>query len=542
MELAQNFDLLSVGVVTAAIGILGFVVFFNNLRSITNRTFLVFSLLTVFYGVFNYLNYQASSPFLILWFLRITIFFAVWHAFYFLHFFLVFPKEHVQLSRWYKRFLIPVTLGTSILTLTPLVFSRIEQVAIKGSVSNPVRGPGIAVFGALVVFLVGYGIIILFKKTKNAVGLERAQFKFVSAGTFLTFSLLVVFNFVLPVIFNNLRFIPLAPVFIFPFIVATTYSIIRHRFLDVKVVATEILAFVLAITTLLEVIFAEGLFQLIFRISMFSLVLFFGILLIRSVIREVEQRKKLQVLTTELQVKNDKLVELDRLKSEFLSFASHQVKAPMTVVKGYASLIFDGTYGAVSEKIRETTEKIVASADRMIALVNNLLDLRRIQEGRMDYSFETVEARGLVSSVAEELRTLAEKKGLKFSFSCSIDGAKAKIDKQKFRQVIQNLVDNAIKYTEKGDVGVSLDYKSGDKKRVVISVSDSGIGIPDDLLPHLFQQFARGSGAAKKIQGTGLGLYIAKEIMMAHNGDITAESAGEGKGSVFKVEVPVIEG
>lgn len=147
----------------------------------------------------------------------------------------------------------------------------------------------------------------------------------------------------------------------------------------------------------------------------------------------------------------------------------------------------------------------------------------------------------VAQNVAEELKTLAEKKGLKFSFLCSVDGARAKIDKQKFRQVIENLVDNAIKYTERGEVGISLDYKKNDKSRVVIAVSDSGMGIPKDLLPHLFQQFARGSGAAKAIHGTGLGLYIAKEIMTAHNGEIRAESAGEGKGSVFRVEIPVGE-
>ena len=99
-----------------------------------------------------------------------------------------------------------------------------------------------------------------------------------------------------------------------------------------------------------------------------------------------------------------------------------------------------------------------------------------------------------------------------------------------------------LKVCKEGEIGVSLDYKKDDKNRVVIAVSDSGMGIPKDLLPHLFQQFARGSGAAKKIQGTGLGLYIAKEIMTAHKGDITAESAGEGKGSVFRVEIPTIVG
>ena len=122
----QHFDLIAVGIVTAGILILGFSIFFNNRRSITNRAFLYFALLTVAYGFFNYINYQISSIRFILFFQRLTIFFAVWHALSFFYLFYVFPQTEKTLSKIYKFGLIPVAIFTALLTLTPAVFSGIE--------------------------------------------------------------------------------------------------------------------------------------------------------------------------------------------------------------------------------------------------------------------------------------------------------------------------------------------------------------------------------------------------------------------------------
>jgi signal transduction histidine kinase len=272
----------------------------------------------------------------------------------------------------------------------------------------------------------------------------------------------------------------------------------------------------------------------------FALVHIFGILLIRSVRKEVEQRERLEVLTKELAAANERLKELDKLKSEFLSFASHQVKSPMAAVKGYATLIYDGTFGLVPDKVKEVTHKIKASADRMIALVDNLLDLRKIEEGKMEYDFVEVEVAKFVSEIVEELSPLASDKKLELSFEGEPSGIKIKADAQKLRQVIQNLIDNAAKYTQAGWVRVSVNPDQ-DKKNVLITVADSGLGISKELLPNLFQQFRRDTQHAKAIKGTGLGLYIAKEIVTAHSGEIWAESEGEGKGSRFFVKVPILQ-
>ena len=297
---------------------------------------------------------------------------------------------------------------------------------------------------------------------------------------------------------------------------------------DIKIIVTELLTFTIWVFLLMRVLLAETWRAGIIDGSLFVFVIIFGILLIRSVIKEVEQREKLEVL-------NKKLEELNRLKSEFLSFASHQVKAPMTIVKGFAQLIYEGAYGAIPDKVKETSKKIINSANKMIALVENLLDLRKIEEGKMEFNFTEVEINKLVSGTIEELRPMAQDKNLDLTFTGLANEIKIKADSQKLSQVFQNFIDNAIKYTDEGWVKVKVEEKGNS---VLISVSDSGRGLSRELRPHLFEQFSRDSEMAKEIQGTGLGLYIAKQIVEAHHGKIWAESEGEGKGTTFYVEMP----
>ncbi len=246
-------------------------------------------------------------------------------------------------------------------------------------------------------------------------------------------------------------------------------------------------------------------------------------------------------LYQELKVANEKLKELDKLKSEFLSFASHQVKAPMAVVKGYAEIIRDGQLGAIPDKVKEMTEKIINSANRLIDLVNNLLDMRKAEEGKMNYTFEDVDLIKMTKEIVDELHGLAVKKGLDLSLDVRIQSAKIKADAQKFKQTILNFVDNSIKYTPAGWVKVTINNDAKTPGNILIAVTDSGLGISDELLPKLFQQFSRDKGeTGKKILGTGLGLFIAKKIIEDHGGKVWAESAGEGKGSQFYVSIKSI--
>ncbi len=248
--------------------------------------------------------------------------------------------------------------------------------------------------------------------------------------------------------------------------------------------------------------------------------------------REVEQATK------ELRAANEKLKKLDQAKSEFISIASHQLRTPLTVVKGYVSMILEGSYGDISSTEKEPLEKVFESNERLIQLVENLLNISRIESGRLQFSFEHMQLERIVESVIDELSGTAKKKGLRLKYDKPAKPLpKVKIDEEKIRQVAINLIDNAIKYTNKGSVNVGLKHVND---YIHFCVRDSGMGIGKNDLPNLFKKFSRGSDISLvNPGGTGLGLYVAKTMVEAHHGRIWAESEGEGKGTEFCFTLPI---
>jgi signal transduction histidine kinase len=290
------------------------------------------------------------------------------------------------------------------------------------------------------------------------------------------------------------------------------------------------------------------------------MVLIFSIFLIQSVQKEVKQREQLQILDEKLETANVQLEELNRFKSQLLSLASHQIRSPLAAIKGFGSLLIQGAYGPISDSIKATIEKMNRSTEGLLDLINTLLDMRKVEEGKMEYQFVRADLNAIIANVMETLRPLADAKKLEFSFSLPEKTVLVNADPEKFKQVIQNLVDNAIKYTATGFVhvelkispvdmagsppptsiqGIPLPPNAGHGGHAIISVSDSGYGIPAPLLPHIFEEFIRDERVKKQVLGTGLGLYIARKIAEAHNGTIQAESTGEGKGSTFHVTIPL---
>lgn len=531
-----HLDLLSVGIASAAIGVLGFIVFLNDRTSATHRIFFVLSILTIIWSAFNYSIYQSTNPSLAIWLLRVSTFFGFLHAFSTFLFSFIFPATVMPIfPRWIKFIAIPLTCITAVLLLTPFIFTRALSFE-NGRLANVQNGPAIPLFGLLSVFFVVAGLVILFKKAKRSQGIEHRQITYIFIGSLITYELIVIFNLIFPVVFKDSRFITLGAVFVFPFIVFTAYAIIKHHLLHIKVIATEILSFLLLITSFFEVVLSDTVGKIIFRVILFSALFVVSFFLIRSVRKEVEQREKLQVLTGQLELANKELSRLDQAKSEFLSIASHQLRTPLTAIKGYSSMLLDGTFGPIGGKIKEGVEKVYASTERMVALVNDLLDTSRLDSGRMLFAFVETDLGEAVKSVCDELMPKRKEKGL--AIACAVAPAVPKVfvDQMKIRQVLVNFLDNALKYSDTGTVEAKLEQKNDE---LIFSVHDNGWGMTTEEIGFLFKKFSRGSGEQSKIKGTGLGLYVARRLAEAHGGRVWAESPGKGQGSTFLLALKV---
>jgi len=271
-------------------------------------------------------------------------------------------------------------------------------------------------------------------------------------------------------------------------------------------------------------------------------------------------KREVAVATADLRAANEKLKKLDAAKSEFISIASHQLRTPLTAIKGYISMVIDGDFGTVSETARQSLEKIFESNERLIRLVENLLNISRIESGRLQFNYGQVQMEKMIESVVYELGPAAKKKDLNLVYNRPKKlTPKVKIDEEKIRQVVMNLTDNAIKYTNAGEVVLGLEYVPPEKawlKPISVanagmpgryengfieySVTDSGMGVSQNDLPNLFQKFSRGTGTSLvHTEGTGLGLYVARQMVEMHHGQIWAESLGESQGSKFAFRLPV---
>lgn len=540
MNLFSNLDLLSVGIIIASIGMLGFVVFFNNSKSITSKSFLAFCLLTISWGSLNYLTYQVTNPEIGLWLLRLSIFTAVWHSLFLFQLLYVFPKDTLVFPKIYTNVLLPVVTIISLLNLSPFTFKKIAEISSSGQITKIENGIGIIFFSTLVFSLVISSIFIFIKKLKTGDREQKKQIKPMLIGIISTFTLILLFNFIFPAFLSNSKFIIFGAFFVFPFITGTAYSIFKHRLLNIKVISTEILVFSLAIVILLDVVTSQDILSLSFRLFIFMLVIGVGITLVKSVIREVKQREQLEILDKELGEANEKLKSLDLARAEFISIASHQLRTPPATVKWYLSSIIDGDYGKLTKKVTDQLKKTQTTNNHLISLIEDMLNVSRIERGKMEFLFAPTNVEELAKFAYEQLIPMAGDKNLELIYEApKTTLPEIMADKEKLRQVMNNLIDNAIKYTKTGKVTVLLKKSGAD---ILFKVTDSGKGINETDKAAIFQKYTRGKESIKQSAGLGLGLYVAKIIIDQHKGKIWAESEGEGKGSSFCFTIPINNG
>lgn len=225
-------------------------------------------------------------------------------------------------------------------------------------------------------------------------------------------------------------------------------------------------------------------------------------------------------------------------KTEFISTASHEMRTPVTAIDGYLSLIANPATATIDERAQNYVTKARKSTKHLSQLFQDLLDTAKSDENQLKFNLEPIDVIEITKRATEELVPTASAKGLSLTFSNNQHPQPnflVKADQSRFLEILHNLIDNAIKYTNQGSITLSV---TGDANKVTITISDTGIGIKESELPHLFQKFSRiDNSDTREIGGTGLGLYIVKQLAEKMNGRVTVQST-YGKGSSFIVEFP----
>ena len=246
--------------------------------------------------------------------------------------------------------------------------------------------------------------------------------------------------------------------------------------------------------------------------------------------------KKVVKRTIELQQANIKLKELDELKSMFLASMSHELRTPLNSIIGFTGWLLMGMEGEINEEQEKQLGMVKHSANHLLDLINGILDISKIEAGKVDLSIETFSIAEVVDNIIDSILPLANDKGLELIHNIP-EGLVICSDKQRVKQIVMNLIANAIKFTDQGYI--KIDVKSLNNTNLEIIVSDSGIGMKKEDIEKLFRPFQQiDMSSTKKHEGTGLGLYLCKKLLNLLHGNISVKSQF-GKGSEFKIIIPI---
>ena len=525
---------LLVGGIIAIIG--GFVVYLNNRNRPDNKAWLFLTLSTAVWS-FGYFGMTVSPTHKLAFFFNDLLHIAA----------ILIPIAYLLLvliiTKFWKyyqsTFYIILAIGFSFLFITGselFVTDVVQKVSFNFA---PVPGKLYILFFVYFVTVITYGIILCLLKIREVKN-RNEKFRFLYLILFTLSASIGGGSVFLTTFFPT---IPPYPIFLFSiYPLISGYGILRHQLFETKLVTTHAITFTLWMVILVRIFFSNSQSDLVINTSFFILAVFFGILLIRNIMKEIRTKEELAKVNDTLIKKN---IELDRIsaeKTEFVSLASHQIRAPLTSLRGYISLLRDEDLGPVSPEAKDALNIMDTSCTTLATVVNDYLDVSRIEQGRMHFDFSDLDIRDLLNECVSELTPSFNKKGLTCVNNIPVRNGSddieylVRVDRSKLKQVIMNIIDNAIKYTPKGNVSITACKK--DAHIVRIEIQDTGLGIAPEVMPKLFVKFSRAPDASEaNILGTGLGLFIARSFIEAHEGKIWAESQGLGKGSLFVIEL-----
>ena len=248
-------------------------------------------------------------------------------------------------------------------------------------------------------------------------------------------------------------------------------------------------------------------------------------------------KEKVAGATEKLRRTNRELQRLDEAKDEFVSVASHQLRTPLTSIKGYISMVMEGDAGKINDQQKKLLSEAYSSSERMVHLISDFLSVSRLQTGKFIIDTQPIDLDDLIRHEVETMQAIAASHTQKLEYIRPVSRYKIMVDEAKLQQVVMNFIDNAVYYSRPNTtIKVTLQYIKGE---AIFTVKDTGIGVPEAEQEKLFSKFFRASNARKqRPDGTGVGLYLAKRVVTAHEGQIIFSSK-EGKGSTFGFRLPL---
>lgn len=516
---------------------LGVTVYVHDPRNIVNRFFLFWVAFVVIWMNANYLeNVEALHAATRELMLRIDFATAIFGASLVLLFVMYFLQRKVNAGVQLVVILPAIALAT--LSFSPLMFDDIYYAA-NGEIKFE---EGIAYFfyapSILIYFIASCWM--LFAERRVAQSAMRAQATWVGVGLLST----TITSAIVNLYFQNILSADALRVGIYSFlffIFGVTWAITKHEFLRIRFLAAEVLFLGILTTLLTRTLLSRDLEDLIVSALSFCALLILGFVMMRGVLMQNRQREELEVLSRKLQEANKELHELDKAKSEFINIASHQLRTPVSVIKGYLALLDEGAYGKLTAKMKEKVHQMFEMNERLVHLINNFLNMSRIEKKRIEFLITPADLSQTLEQAVEEMRF--EASGKKLELRNESAGAVlplVKADIEKVHEVMINLIDNAVKYSEAGTrVTVSArPDAAGDF--VTVSVADRGIGLTEVEQARLFEKYYRAeSKDVPHQQGSGLGLYICKTFIEGMGGRIWIESSVKGKGTTFAFALPI---
>lgn len=369
--------------------------------------------------------------------------------------------------------------------------------------------------------------IMLFIQFRNADNISnKQQVRYIFWGSLFTSISGIITDLMLPAtgIFN---YTWLGPIFTLILVSSVFISILRYNLFNIKVILTEFISIILIVILAVEALMETNRTLFIIKSLGMIPIILASYLLIKSVYKEVEMRTKIEILAKDLESANAE-------QENLIHFITHQIKGFLSKSRNIYSMILEGDYGPISDTLKPIMQEGLNSETKGVALVKEILDSANLKKGTLQYNMSQIDFGKCVEEIFEEQKNNATDKGLNIKFDKE-DGQYTMIgDIEQIRHVVKNLIDNSIKYTEKGEVDVKL-FNRDD--RIVFCVKDTGVGINPDDRNRLFTAGGKGKDSLKiNVDSTGFGLFIVKKIVDDHKGKVWVESDGQNKGSSFFVE------